>query len=168
MIISLIAAVDLDGGIGKDGSVPWHLRADLRMFKRTTLGHHVLMGRKTFESIGKALPCRTNFVLSRAVDWSAPGVRVFGSLAEAFRTAEENGETELFIIGGGEIFSQAVDDAQKIYLTRVEINANCTVFFPELDPAEWKTIRIEHHPADQENDLPYEFRILERISPEFP
>jgi len=163
VIISLLVAMDLKRGIGKGGKVPWYLRADLQLFKRLTMGHHILMGRKTFESIGKPLPGRINLVLTREKDWSAPGVIVFDRLPAALKFVEEQGETELFIIGGGEIFEQTLDLAQRIYLTKVDTNANCTVFFPQIDPKRWRTVEVGRHSADDKNEHAFIFYILDRI-----
>ncbi len=162
-MISLLAAIDLDGGIGKDNKIPWHLSADLKMFKRLTMGHHVLMGRRTYDSINKPLPGRINMVLTRDQDWSTPGVIVFASMNGAVKFAETQGESELFVIGGGNIFSQMLNIARRIYLTRVLTNAGCSVFFPKIDPSNWMEIKVGHHPADEKNEHPFIFYILERI-----
>jgi dihydrofolate reductase len=164
VIISLLVAMDLRRGIGKGGKVPWHLSADLQLFRRLTLSHHILMGRKTYESIGRALPGRIILVLSRAKDWSAPGVVMFDRLPAAFKYAEEQGEKEIFVIGGGEVFEQTLDIAQRIYLTQVETDANSKVFFPQIDPEEWRTVEVGRHSADNKNEHAFIFFILDRIA----
>ncbi len=135
MIVSIIVAMDEVGGIGKNGGLPWHLSADLKNFKALTMGHHLIDGRKTYELIGRALPGRTNLIVTHDRNFSAPGCLVAYTLNDALALAEKNGETEAFIGGGGEIFAQALPLAQRIYLTRVHTRAECDVFFPPVDLA---------------------------------
>ena len=163
MIISLLVAMDRRRGIGRGGKIPWRLSADLQLFKRLTMGHHILMGRKTYDSIGSPLQGRKNLVLTHKKDWSAPGVIVFGRLPAALEYVDEQGETELFVIGGGEIFEQTMNLAQRIYLTQVDMDANCTVFFPQIDPQGWRTVEVGRHPADDKNEHAFIFSILDRI-----
>ncbi len=164
MLISLIVAIDEDMGIGKDGRLPWHLRADLQRFKRLTMGHHLVMGRKTYQSIGKPLPGRKNIILSRDPAFQAPGCLVLPSLQEALDLARQGSEDELFIIGGGQIYAQALPLADRIYLTRVHTRAGCDITFPPFDPAEWAESRRSEHPADEHNDHPSTFTLLRRVS----
>lgn len=130
--ISLIAAVDDKLGLGRDGKIPWYIKADLKHFKQTTLNHPVIMGRVTFESIGKPLPGRDNFVVSTQENFQTNGVKVFNNLDQAIKKARELSSREIFIIGGAKVYSQALTQADKIYLTRVEGSFDCDVFFPEF------------------------------------
>ena len=166
MRISAIVAVAQNHAIGKDNRIPWHLPADLAYFKRTTLGHHVLMGRNSFRSIGRPLPQRTNVVITRDRNFSAEGVWVAHSLEEALGMAYDNGETEVFIIGGGEIYRESADLWDRVYLTEVALTPEADVFFPALDPAEWREAWREPHEPDEKNAVAYTFRILERITEE--
>lgn len=126
--ISIIAAVGKNLAIGKDGKLLWRISDDLKRFKQLTAGHAIIMGRKTFESIGRALPNRTNIVITRNPDFKADGVLIAGSLEEAIQKA---GDGEIFIIGGGEIYSQALPIADKLYLTLVESGVDGDTFFPD-------------------------------------
>jgi dihydrofolate reductase len=161
-LISLIVAVAENGVIGRAGGLPWHLPDDLKRFKALTLGKPMLMGRRTFESIGRPLPGRTSLVLTRAADWSAPaGVIVVPSIGEAIERTR--GAAELAVIGGAEVFRLALPLAQRIDLTRIHAEIAGDTFFPPLDPAEWReTERIEH-PADSRNAYAMTFSVLERI-----
>ena len=125
MIVSLIAALDEAGGIGKDGGLPWRLSADLRRFKALTMGHHLIVGRKTYVSIGRPLPGRTLIVLTRDPTFAAPGCLLAASLEQALALAGRRGESEAFIGGGGEIFAQAMPLAGRLYLTHVHTLAAC-------------------------------------------
>lgn len=155
MILSLIVALDLKNGIGKDNKLLWHLPADLRYFKRTTSGHTVIMGRKTYESIGRALPERRNLVVSRQEDFVAPGCEVFNDLFDAIRACKN--ESEVFVIGGADIYRQALQVADCLYLTRVRAEFSADTFFPELKPGQWKLITLENHKADEKNPYDYSF-----------
>ena len=137
MIISIIAAVSDNNVIGKNNKLPWHLPEDLKRFKEVTSGHTVIMGRKTYESIGRPLPNRVNIVITRNKDFKPKGVKVVHSIEEALSLASEAGETETFIIGGAEIYKQALPLANKIYLTRINKNYKGDAYFPELGK-EWK------------------------------
>jgi len=140
--ISIIAAVGKNLAIGKDGKLLWHISDDLKRFKRLTTGHAIIMGRKTFKSIGRALPDRTNIVITRNKDFNTDGALIAGSLEEAIEIAEHTtpplapllnrgGDKEIFVIGGGEIYAQALSIADKLYLTLVESNADGDTFFPD-------------------------------------
>ncbi|MFN0016560.1 MAG: dihydrofolate reductase [Saprospiraceae bacterium] len=163
MIVSAIVAVAKNGVIGKDNEIPWYLPADLAYFKRTTLEHHVIMGRNSFHSIGRPLPKRVNVVVTRDPFFAAEGVLVAHSVEEALGIAFDNGEAEAFIIGGGAIYRDSMDIWDKIYLTEVDIVPAGDVFFPEIDFSEWKETWREVHQADEKNEYVYTFRILERI-----
>ncbi|MBK6947343.1 MAG: dihydrofolate reductase [Haliscomenobacter sp.] len=163
MIVSAIVAMSQNGVIGKDNQIPWYLPADLKYFKRTTLHHHVIMGRHTFASIGRPLPLRTNIVVTRAPFFIAAGILVAHSVEEALSIALDSGETEAFIIGGGQIYRQSLPYWDKVYLTRVETTVEGDTFFPELDSLAWKKISSEPHLADERNEFPYQFEVHERL-----
>lgn len=163
MIVSAIVAVAKNNVIGKDNQIPWYLPADLSWFKRTTLGHHILMGRNCFRSIGRPLPKRTNIVITRDPFFTADGVLVAHSIEEALGMAYDAGETEAFIIGGGEIYRDSADLWDKLYLTEVELETAGDVFFPALEPSEWREIWREPHAVDEKNEYPHVFSILERV-----
>lgn len=163
MIVSAIVAVAKNNVIGKDNQIPWYLPADLSWFKRTTLGHHILMGRNCFRSIGRPLPKRTNIVITRDPFFTADGVLVAHSIEEALGMAYDAGETEAFIIGGGEIYRDSADLWDKLYLTEVELETEGDVFFPAMEPSEWQEIWRESHTVDEKNEYPYVFSILERV-----
>jgi dihydrofolate reductase len=160
MVLSLIVALDLRNGIGKDNKLLWHLPADLRYFKRMTSGHTVIMGRKTYASIGKALPDRRNLVVSRQENFKAPGCEVFQDLFDAIRACKN--ENEVFIIGGAEIYRQAIQVADRLYLTRVKGEFDADTFFPELKPGHWKLLHLENHKADEKNAYDYSFSVYQR------
>lgn len=161
MIVSLIAAAAQNGVIGKDGTLPWRLSADLKRFKSLTTGHTILMGRKTYDSIGKPLPDRKNFILSRSTH-SLEGCECFQNVNDALRFAAESGETEIFVIGGSEVYKQTLDKADRLYLTRVEAEISGDTYFPEIQEGNWELISSEKHPSDDKNEYPTEFCILER------
>ncbi len=161
MIISLIVATTQNGVIGNKGEIPWYLPADLVHFKKTTMGHPILMGRKTHESIGRALPGRTNIVITRQKDYSADGCVIAGSLEQAIEAAKDaKGSEEIFIIGGAEIYKLAMPLINRLYLTKVHTTIEGDKFF-EYDPNEWKEISREEHPADEENK--YAFELTQQI-----
>jgi len=168
LIKSLLVAVDEKNGIGKDGRLPWHLSADLQLFKKLSMGHHILMGRKTYESIGRLLPGRKTMILTRSDNFEAPGAILVSSLEEALELAGEAGETELLIIGGGQVFEQALPIADRIYLTRVHTDAKCQVFFPALNKSDWVELEKGYHPADEKNDHAFTFSRLEKSPAKLP
>lgn len=155
MIISIIVAVDERNGIGKDNQLPWYLPADLKHFKNLTTGHPIIMGRKTFESIGKALPNRQNIVISRQKEYLAEGASVVLSLTDAYALCAP--EEEAFVIGGAQIFDQALSQANVLYLTRIHHQFNADTFFPEIDPANWNKLESSSHEPDEKNKFPYTF-----------
>jgi dihydrofolate reductase len=162
LIVSLLVAMDVGRGIGKSGQVPWHLSGDLKLFKILTMGHHIVMGRKTYESIGKPLIGRNTLLLSRDHSYIVQDGLCVHSLDEAIEIAQSHGEKELFIIGGGEVFSQAISFANRIYLTSVQALVQCEVFFPEFDAHEWLVLEAGYHPADQRNEHAFVFQRLEK------
>ena len=170
MRVSLIAAVAANGVIGRDNGLPWNLPADLRLFQTLTMGHTLVMGRRTWESFATPLPGRRIVVITRRPDWrpeglseATEGVEVAHSLDEALARAREAGDTEAFVAGGTEVFREALPRADRIYLTRVEAEVPGDTYFPEFDIAGWKIIEEEHHAADADHAFPFTFQILERI-----
>ncbi len=163
MNISLIVAASTNNAIGKDNQLLWHLPNDMRYFKNTTWAMPVVMGRKTFESMkGKPLPGRKNIVVTRQKDWKADGVVVVNNLQDAIAAAEETDAKEMFVIGGGDIYKQAISLANKIYLTRVQTEIDATVFFSEINEKEWKLIKNQDRKKDEKHKFDYSFQIWER------
>ena len=161
MIISLIAAVAENGVIGREGGLPWRIPEDLKFFKATTMGKPVIMGRKTWESIGRPLPGRLNIVLTRDPAWHAAGALVAHDLDAALRAARDSGAIEAMIIGGADIYEMALPVAGRIYLTRIEREFEGDAMFPAFDPREWNEIaRVEKSAGDVPFD--YSFITLER------
>lgn len=158
-MISIIVAVAANGVIGDNNSLLWHISEDLRNFKRITSGHPVVMGRKTFESLGRPLPNRTNVVVSRTVT-EIEGCRVAASLDEAIAMFPE--DEEVFIIGGAQIYAQALDAADKIYLTRVEHDYEGDTSFPEWDATRWRLTSREAFPRGEKYPYPFAFEEYER------
>jgi dihydrofolate reductase len=165
MILSSIVAADENNAIGKDNLLPWHLPNDLKFFKKTTLGKPVLMGRKTYESLGKPLPGRLNIVITAQKNVQLPeGVLVFDSIEEGIERMEKENAEESFIIGGGTIFEQTMNRIDRIYLTRVHtVIAHATAFFPTVDHTHWKMVKEEPHEADEKHAFAYTFQQYERI-----
>lgn len=162
MLVSIVAAVSENNILGKNNQLPWHLPADLKYFKQLTTGHHVLMGRKTWESIGKPLPNRISLVVSRSENFRPEGAIVVRTIEEGIETAREAGEKELFIIGGGEIFRLTFPLADRIYLTRINHFFDGDVFFPEIDTDVWEEIENQRFDADGKNLYTYSFLTLTR------
>jgi dihydrofolate reductase len=164
MLISAIVATAHGRVIGSGNQIPWYLPADLAFFKRTTLGHCVVMGRNTFRSIGRPLPKRTNIVVTRDPFFVAEGIVVAHSVEAALEHAYDLGETEAFVIGGGEIYRQTADQWDRIYLTEVDLGVpDAEIFFPEINPAEWRETHREAHAPDEKNEYAYTFVTLERV-----
>jgi dihydrofolate reductase len=161
-LISLVVAMARNRVIGRDNGLPWRLSEDLKRFKATTLGKHLLMGRKTFESIGKPLPGRRNIVLTRDRDWRAEGVEVVRSVEEALQLA--GAAPELAVIGGAEVYRLVLPMTDRIHLTRVEADVAGDTVFPELNPWQWSEIHCGEHPADERNQYAVTFLRLERRS----
>ncbi|MAH02147.1 type 3 dihydrofolate reductase [Candidatus Woesearchaeota archaeon] len=162
MIISLIAAMDKNRVIGKGGKLPWNLPADMKYFKDKTLGKPIIMGRKTYESLGKPLPNRTNIIITRDRDYKAEGCIVVHSAEEALKAAE--GDEEVMIIGGSQIYKELLPKTNRMYLTIVDADFEGDTFFPEYDVKEWKETAYEEHERDAENQYNYTFLILEKVS----
>ena len=162
MIISLLVAMDEHNGIGKNNRLPWHLSADLKRFKALSMGHHVIMGRKTYESIGRPLPGRVLVIVTRSPDYQAEGCLVAHSLEEALDIARQAGESAAFVIGGGQIFAQALPLAERIYLTRVHTVSEADVFFPEFDERDWSIQTVSEVPADEKNQFSTTYMVLDK------
>jgi dihydrofolate reductase len=162
MIISMIAAVARNYTIGSGNTLPWEMPADMRFFMTTTRGHHVIMGRKSFEDIGKPLAERTNIIVTRQIAYSVPNAFVVHSLEEALNLAQRNGETEVFIIGGEHIFTEGLQRADRIYLTWIHADVEGDTHFPRFDLHEWREVQRTDHAPDAENPHPYSFTTLEK------
>ncbi len=169
MKLSLIVATAKDNAIGRNNELPWHLPQDLKYFKSVTLGKSVIMGRKTFESIGKPLPGRTNIVVTRQKNWNVAGVLVAQSvegaldIAQQFRNEQSSLADEVMVIGGAEIYRHALPLADRIYLTRIDINVeSADAFFPELPVAEWKL--VSENAGDADANLKHRFMVFEKIN----
>ena len=164
MRLSIIAALDLSGGIGVNGQLPWRLSEDLKRFKNITMGHHLVMGRKTWESIRRPLVGRIMIVVTRQLDYQANGCEVVHSLQSAIDFAAARGEEELFVIGGGELFKQMLPQADRMYLTQVHAAVPADVFFPEYDPEQWEIIYTQDVPASEKDAHFSTFYVVQRIS----
>jgi dihydrofolate reductase len=163
--ISLIVAKARNNVIGKDNQLVWKLSGDLQHFKRTTLGHHVIMGRKTFESMGRPLPGRTSIVITRNKEYQVPSPhQVVHSLDEALKIVEEKGLEQAFILGGAEIFKQALPLTDEMIITEVDATPDGDTLFPSVDYSAWEKISEEGHPKDEKNEYNYTFVIYHRKS----
>jgi dihydrofolate reductase len=160
-MIAIVVAIAENNVIGKDNQLIWHLPADLRYFKNLTMGHPILMGRKTYESIGKPLPGRTTVIITRQQDFKAPGCIVVNSINEAISQAQTI-DQDVYIIGGAEIYKQALGKTDTIYLTRVHHAFEGDTFFPEIDEANWEVTSEEKHEPDEKNKYSYSFITLKR------
>ena len=164
MRISLIAALDRHRAIGRDNDLPWRLSDDLKRFKALTLGKPVLMGRKTAESLGRALPGRLNLVLTRSGRVPFEGMQAVASVDEAIRIATEQGSDELCVIGGGEVYALTLDRADVLHLTEVDtVVEGAHAFFPAFDPADWREVSREAHPADARHAMAFDFVEYRRV-----
>ena len=167
MRLSLIVAMAANRVIGLEGGMPWHLKGDLRYFKRTTMGHPVVMGRRTYQAIGGALPGRANIVVSRDKKFTAADADVVGDLAAALTKAkalaEIGGRGEVFVIGGADIFAQALDQADRIYMTEVEGDSPGDAFFPDFDRRRWRETARDAQNPEAPGGPAYSFVILDKI-----
>jgi dihydrofolate reductase len=161
MNISIIVAISSNNAIGKNNQLLWHLPADLKHFKAITTGHPIIMGRKTYDSIGKPLPNRRNIIITRQTDLAIDGAEVVNNIADALSLCKT--ENEVFIIGGAEIYKSALAFANKIYLTTIHQQYEADAFFPILAMEEWILINQEYHSPDEKNNVAYTFSTLERI-----
>lgn len=160
-MISIIAALAENRVIGVNNTLPWRLPNDLKHFRRLTTGHAIVMGRKNYESIGKPLPERTNIVVTRNSGYRADGCLVAHSLDEALALA--GNDPEIFVIGGAEIYREALARAGRLYLTQVHAHVDGDTFFPEIEPNDWKETARERHEADEKHAYAYSFVVFERI-----
>jgi len=160
VIRSLVVAMARNRVIGRDNQLPWRLPADLAYFKRVTLGHPVIMGRRTWESIGKPLPGRHNIVVSRNRDYRAPGATVVASLDAAWKAAGD--ADEACVIGGTSLFAEALPIADRIYLTEVDAEVDGDTYFPPFDRSQWDEREVMRHPADERHEHPFRIVVLER------
>ena len=159
--ICIAVAVGENFAIGKNNQLLWHMPADLKFFKQTTSGHAIIMGRKTFDSVGKPLPNRRNIVITRDSSLKIDGVEVVNSLDEALAITQHE-EKPVFIVGGAEIYRQALSKTDTIYLTTIHHTFDADTFFPTIDRSEWETISSEPHKADEKNKYDYTFEVLKR------
>ncbi len=162
MVISQIVAASLNNVIGVNGGLPWHMPTDMKYFKEKTLGHYIVTGRKNYEAEGKALPGRVNIVLTRNREYTIPDGVVVHTMEEAIEIARKAGETELFIVGGEEIYKLAMPVTDRIYLTRIHTKVEGDTFYPEPDPEIWKQVSVERHQKDKRNPFDYDFLVFER------
>ncbi len=169
MPLALIAAVADNGVIGRGGELPWRLSADLRRFKSLTMGHPIIMGRRTWESLRRPLPGRTSIVVTRQPRFDAgfPEVRVAADLSAALgqAAAAPGGDKLAFVIGGSQVYAAALPHATRLYLTRVLASVEGDAFFPPLDMREWRLLSGENYAADEKNDYAHAFEVYERIVP---
>ena len=166
MRLSLIVAMAKNRVIGKENKMPWHLPADFAYYKKTTTGHPVIMGRKTFESIGRPLPARRNIVISRNANFGANGIEVVSSLDAAIKAcANRNTHEEAFVIGGASLYSEALARADRIFMTEVDATPEGDTFFPLLNMKQWRELSRCRYPADEKNAYAMQFAVLERTAP---
>lgn len=168
MRISLIVALADNRVIGRDNRMPWHLPDDLKYFKRMTMGKPILMGRRTFESIGKPLPGRTNIVITRQTDWRAEGVQVVHSLSEGIELATSlpliDRNEEVMVIGGAQIYREALPKTQRLYLTEIHGEIEGDTFFPPVNGEEWMEVAREDHQARPASPYDHSFVVLDRVT----
>jgi len=165
MTISIIAAVAKNQVIGKGNDLPWRLPDDMKFFMQTTNGHHVIMGRKNYESLPekfKPLPNRTNIVVTRQRNYQAPGCMIVHELSDGISLAKKNDEKELFIIGGAEIYKLALPMTDVLYLTEIDVEMEGDTFFPPWDKKEWKEVSTQHHAADSKHQFAFDFKVYKK------
>ena len=165
MIISCIVAKAKNNVIGLDNKMPWHISEDLKYFKRVTSGHSIILGRKNFESIGKALPNRTNIIVTRDKAFKCPGCVVVNLIERALTYAFDQGEDEAFIIGGGQIYEQTKEYWDKLYITEIDERFEGDVYFPALDSTDWKLVSQECHNKSDTNKYDFCFNVYLRKHP---
>ena len=159
-MISVIVAMAGNRVIGANGAIPWHLPEELKRFKRVTMGHHIIMGRKTWESIGHPLPGRTTVIVTRQQDYAAPGARIVNSLDAAIAAC--GGDDEIFVIGGAELYAQALPRAGRLYLTTVDVELTGDTVMPPFDMMEWREVSTASYPADERHRYPFRCAVYER------
>ena len=158
--ISIIVAMAKNRVIGKNNALPWHLSPDLKHFKSLTMGHAIIMGRKTYESIGKPLPGRTSVIVTRQPGYQVPGAIVAGSVDEALQACNEYAES--FVIGGAEVYRQTLEHCQRMYITELQWDFDGDAFFPEFSHDQWRETSREKHRLDDGTELEYHFVVLDR------
>ena len=167
MKISLVVAVAKNGVIGKDNDLPWHLPDDMKFFMQTTKGHYVILGRKNYDSLPpryKPLPQRTNVVVTRQHDFSAPDCLVVHSVEQALQVADENHEEEAMVIGGAAIYALSMPYAHRLYITEIDAVVNGDVYFPEYDKTIWREVSRTHHPKDTRHMYAFDIVVYDRIN----
>ncbi len=162
MQLSIIAGIGINNELGNNNGLLWQLPNDLKHFKDTTTGHPIIMGRRTFDSIGRPLPNRTNIVITRDAGFNADGIVVAHSFEEAIAPYKQT-DQEIFIIGGGQLYAETLPYADKLYITKVNGSFDADVFFPAINPDEWKVVSTEAHGADERHAYAYTFVVLEKI-----
>lgn len=160
-VLSLIVAMDENNLIGRANDLPWRLPADLAYFKSTTMGKPIIMGRNTHESIGNPLPGRNNIVITRQTDYQAPGCTVVAGLKQARIAA--GAVDEVLVIGGAQVYRQALPEAERLYVTRVHARLEGDAWFPDVDWTQWRKLSSERHDSDERNAFPYSFERWEKI-----
>jgi len=158
--ISIIVAKSKNGAIGKEGRLPWHLSEDLKRFKSITMGKPIIMGRNTYDSIGKPLPGRENIILTRQSNFFEEGVTITHSVDQALKHTRM--EEEVMIIGGGEIYKEFITKANKLYITHVDLHIDGDAFFPKIDYSDWQLMSREDFPVNKDRDIGFCFKVLER------
>ncbi len=167
MIVSAIAALSKNMVIGRNNDLPWRLPDDTRFFMETTKGHHVIMGRKNYDSLHdrfKPLPHRTNIVITRQKDFKAPGCIVLHAVDPGLEIARQNGEQECFIIGGAEIYKLAMPYTTRLYLTEIDAVIEGDTYFPDYEKIQWKEVSRQHHPADERHKYAFDIAVYDRIT----
>lgn len=166
MIVSLIAALSKNRVIGRNNDLPWHLPDDMKYFMQTTKGHHTIMGRKNYDSIPekfRPLPNRTNIVATRQEGFKAPGCLVVNTLEKGLEIASGNGEQEVFIIGGSDIYALGIPYARRLYLTEIDAVIEGDTFFPDVDIKEWREVSRKPHPSDARHLYRFDFVVYEKV-----
>ena len=167
MIVSAIAALSKNKVIGKNNDLPWRLPDDMKFFMETTKGHHVIMGRKNYDSLHekyKPLPQRTNMVITRQKDFNAPGCIVLNAVEPGLDIAKRNNEIECFIIGGAEIYKLAMPYTTRLYLTEIDAHIEGDTFFPEVKKEQWKEVSRKHHPSDGRHAYAFDIVVYDRLN----
>jgi dihydrofolate reductase len=176
MILSIIAGIGKNNELGLENKLLWNLPRDMKHFRKTTSGHPVIIGQKTFESIGRPLPNRRNIILTRNTEYKKEGIEVAHSIEETLELARtspqpaplkgegENSEKEVFVIGGAQIYKQMIDRADRLYITHVDKEFTADTFFPTIDMSVWKEISKEHFDVDDTNNLPMDFVVYEKLA----
>ncbi len=159
--LSIIVAMAKNRVIGANGAIPWRLPNELQLFKRVTMGHHIIMGRKTWESIGRLLPGRTTVIVTRQQDYAVPGAIIVNSLSAAI--AQCTGDDEIFVVGGGELYREALPLADRMYLTEVDASPRGDTRMPDINMTDWRMVSTEHHATDEKHAHDYVFSVYDRI-----